>query len=303
MKDAYDTSGKIFTAASRLYRPGLLEQLGAIKQEEIVVVRGQHDTVEELLGTLKVPYTMITPEEIPSHNGGRVMLVNCATYGANKKRDEAVGAFVSDGGRLVTTDWAIDLVINAFPGKLKRTKNTGDEVVEIETPTDLGRKFMGMNYAQCHPQWWLEGTSYVYDVKDPSVTAIITSEEMRERHGQPYVAVGFKEGSGEVFHFISHMKLQRSRQKNKEHAGTLDDFLEKMKISKTPDMDDATVADLEAAFSTLNTLAYLCLPAALLGDAEMKSTYGATILNSGSSASPTPSSGLGSKALKSKKLA
>ncbi len=302
MKDAYDTSGKIFQEASRLYRPGLLEQLGAIKQDEIVVVRGQHDTVEDLLGTLKVPYTMITAEAIATHNGGRVMLVNCATYGANKKRDEAVREFVSDGGRLVTTDWALHLVTHAFPGKLQYTKSTGDEVVEIETPTDLGRKFMGMNYAQCHPQWWLERSSYVYSIKDPSVTPIITSEEMREKHSQPYVAVGFKEGTGEVFHFISHMKLQRSRQKTKEHAGTLDDFLAKMKISKTTEMDDATVADLEAAFSTLNTLAYLCLPSPLLSVGEMKSTYSTASLKELSTATASPASLKNGSVLVSKKL-
>lgn len=225
------------------------------------------------------------------------MLVNCATYNASKKRDEAVREFVTEGGRIVTTDWALTLVTQAFPGKLKYMKETGDEVVEIETPTDLGRKFMGMNYAQCHPQWWLEGSSYIYSVTDPSVTAIITSEEMREKHGQPYVAVGFKEGAGEVFHFISHMKLQRSRQKDKEHAGTLDDFLKKMKISKTPDMDDATVADLEAAFSTLNTLAYLCLPAPLLSEPQMKSVYGSAAVAIVKGSLPTAGSVLMSKKL------
>src|SRR3989338_1642239 len=273
MKSAYKTSGTIFEAASQLYRPGLLEQIREIKEGEIVVVRGQYDTMEELLGTLKIPYKMIEPSDIATHNGGRVLLVNCARYegqGLNKKTRDAVKTFTEEGGRVVTTDWALHLVTGSFPGKLAYTKSTGDEVVEIETRSDLARKFMGMDYAQCHPQWWLEGSSYVFDVKSKDVASIITSEEMKEKHGQPYVAVGFNAGRGEVFHFISHMKLQRTRQKSKEQQGSLEDFLKKMELDRTSDMDEANIAELEAAFSALNTLAYLCLPTPLLSAPEMK---------------------------------
>ncbi len=274
MENAYQTSGKIFEQVSKLYKPGLLEQLRGIQEGELVVVKGQYDTIEDLLTTLKVPYSTIGRDEIATHNGGRVMYVNCATYnGVDTKTKDAVKSFVEDGGRLVTTDWSLGLVTAVFPGKLTHTQSTGDEVVEIQTDSDLARKFMGMNYAQCHPQWWLEGSSYVYSI-GKGVTPIITSDELKERHGQPYVAVGFKEGKGEVLHFISHMKLQRTRQKDKSKGENLEAFLDKMKISKTADMDEATVAELEAAYSTLNTLAYLSIPVPLLSVGEMKSTYG-----------------------------
>ncbi len=273
MKSAYQTSGKVFEQVSKLYKPGLLEQLREIKDGEIVEVKGVHDHIEVLLDTLKVPYTQINPGEMAAHNGGRVMLVNCMEYhSVPKKTTDAVREFVGGGGRLVTTDWALSLVAKAFPGKLQHIKNTSDEVVEIEAHTDIARKFMGMNYAQCHPQWWLEGSSHVYSVSD-GVIPIITSDEMQEKYGQPYVTVGFTEGSGEVFHFISHLELQRTRQKTKAQSGSLDDFLKKMKVSKTADMDEAKVAELEAAYSTLNALAYLCLPAPLLSAGDMKSVF------------------------------
>ena len=271
LKKAYETSGKIFEQVSKIYQPGILEKIRAIELGEIVVVQGVHDHIEKLLDTIKIPYEMINNEDIVSHNGGRVMFVNCMPYDSSisKSKKDAVYQFVSEGGRLVTTDWALGLVSKVFPDKYRKIGETSDDVVEIQSPTSLARKFIGLNYAQCHPKWWLEGSSHLYDIKD-GVTPIITSNEMKDKYGTQYIASGFIEGKGEAIHFISHLELQRTRLKDKGDSKGLDTFLEKMKISKTDDMDDAKVAELEAAYSTLNTLAYLCLPTSLLSG-DMKS--------------------------------
>lgn len=260
MKKAYETTGKIFNTVSIRNQPLMYEQLRAIGPGEIVVVRGTYDHIEKLLDTIKVPYDIIDSEDIASHNGGRVMLVNCKSYDTGVPT-KAIQTFVTEGGRLVTTDWSLSLASKSFPGRLKKTGQSSDEVVEVQPSTDMARKFLGLNYAQCHPQWWLEGSSHFYNIEEnKGVVPLIVSEEMKEKHNTPYVAVGFAEGKGEVIHFISHLELQRSRQKTKADAGSLDDFLKKMKIEKTDELEDAKVADLEAAFSTLNMLAYLCIP-------------------------------------------
>ncbi|MBI4144106.1 hypothetical protein HY486_02575 [Candidatus Woesearchaeota archaeon] len=278
MKSAYATSGKIFEQVSMYNSPALLDQLRAIPQGDIVVVQGTYDHIEQLLPTIKVPFELIQPDEIKKHNGGRVMFVNCRTYG-DGNAVEGAARFVEEGGRLVTTDWAVSLATRAFPGKLSKVNETTDDVVEIQCHTDIARRFVGLNYAQCHPKWWLESSSHIYTIKN-GVTPLITSEEMKEKYGQPYVLVGFGAGKGEVFHFISHLELQRTQLRNKQDKAGLEAFLEKMGASKTAEMDDATVAELEAAYSTLNTLAHLCSPTPIL-NAGMKSattlpTTGAT---------------------------
>ena len=275
LEKAYKSSGAIFEQASKLYSQGMYDRLKAIKPGEIVVVEGSYDHIQELMKVLKVPFDYITPTKISTHNGGRVMLVNCRTYegGPESKAAEAVLEMVREGGRLVTTDWAVSLVGQAFPGKVKTVGKTTDDVVEVQCLTPLSRKLIGMNYAQCHPQWWLEGSSDVYSIGQ-GVEAIVTSKEMEKKYGQPYVMSGFQEGKGEVFHFISHLELQRTKQKPKGTEKGLDAFLEKMGVPKTDDMedlDDSSVAELEAAFSTLSTLAYMCLPGPLL-KVETKST-------------------------------
>lgn len=284
MDSAYKTTGAIFAQVSTRQSPGLMEELRAIQPGEITVVGGTYDHIEKLMDTLKVPYTLIDSAQMATHNGSRVMLVNCKEYGSSGPR-KAVQDFVSEGGRLVTTDWALSLVSHAFPGKLSKVKHTVDDVVEIQCPTDIARQWTGQNYAQCSPKWWLEGSSHIFDVGQ-GVVPLITSEEMKDKYGKPYVAVGFTHGRGEVFHFISHLELQRTKHKTEADSAGLDTYLAKMGVEKTDEMEDAKVAELEAAFSTLNTLAHLCRRTPILG-------------SSGKSVMSTTSSGTSTGAAKS----
>src|SRR5512140_2661400 len=105
MENAYKTSMKVFEQVSIKTNPGLLEQLRQIEPTDIVVVKGTYDHIQKLLDTMQVPYQLISPSDIPSHNGGRVMFANCHTYSGGKI-PSAAKEFVDDGGRLVTTDWA-----------------------------------------------------------------------------------------------------------------------------------------------------------------------------------------------------
>jgi hypothetical protein len=261
MEEAYKTSMIIFDQVSKRITPTLYEQLRSIEKGEIVVIPGAHDHIEKVLDTMQVPYEMKSADEIENLNGQRVVFANCTTY-HHQKHGKMAREYVNGGGRLITTDWALSLMTMAFPGMLRKTAHTEDVVVEIQCPTDIARNWIGMNYAQCSPQWWLESSSYVYSIKkDAGIIPIITSEEMKQKYGQPYVTVGFKHGEGEAFHFISHLELQRTKG---NASGTLDDFLEKVGAEKTDDMDDDTLANLEAAYSALSTLANLCIPTPIL---------------------------------------
>ncbi len=260
LKSAYKSSGAVFEQVSKLQSPGLYERLKAIEPGEIVVVKGQYDHIEKLVDTLKVPYKLIGQGDFEESGRGRVMFVNCATYsGANKR----VADFVEKGGRLITTDWSLGLITATFSGYLHKTKETTEDVVEVQCDSPLAKKLLGLHYAQCHPKWWLEGSSHIYSIKK-EVTPIITSAEMKTKYGQPFVAVGFNYGNGDVFHFISHLELQRTHLRTKEDEGGLDDFLAKMNAERTSLMEEANVGELEAAYSTLNTLAHLCISSPLL---------------------------------------
>ena len=80
---------------------------------------------------------------------------------------------------------------------------------------------------------------------------------------------GFNEGDGDVYHFISHLELQRTHLRTEADKGGLEDFRAKMDAKKTTVMEDCSVAESKPRSSTPNTLAYLCLPGPLL-DKEIK---------------------------------
>ena len=256
---AYTTSMKVFEQVSVRRNPNLLEELKSIQPGEITVVQGTYDHIEKILDVLKVPYEM--SGTLSAKDGTRVLLVNCKSYDGCHA-NEGMRHFVEEGGRLVTTDWALRVVTTNFPETLHKTAETNNDVVEIRC-TGLGAKLIGMHYTQCHPKWWLEGSSHVYSASD-AVLPLITSEELQEKYGQPYIAVGFPHGKGEVLHFISHIELQRTHQRTDADRKGLEEFLSKMEASKTEDMEWANVAELEAAYSSLNTLAHLCAKSPVL---------------------------------------
>jgi hypothetical protein len=73
------------TAALRARRAGDLDQLRHGSQKDIVVVRGQYDSVELVLARLGIPHRVVDPEKLPETDlsGSKILLVNCHTlYGA-----------------------------------------------------------------------------------------------------------------------------------------------------------------------------------------------------------------------------
>ena len=285
MKVAYKTSAKVFEQVSKRNNPGLPSDLKSLRKNEIIVVKGQHDHVEKIIDAIGIPYTLMKREnnysennndntstrknldkQLKNYEGSRVLFVNCASYEDNIPA-ESVREFVKRGGRLVTTDWALDFAAKAFPGHLFKREETTDDVVEIKCFTPLAQKLIGLHYSECHPKWWLEGSSYLYQISTDTIP-IITSPEMKERYGQDCVAAGFMHGRGEVLHFISHFELQRTHQRTSMDRGDLEEFLKNMSASRTKEMAGVSVAELEAAYSTINTVAHLCARAPLLNPAS-----------------------------------
>jgi hypothetical protein len=67
------------TAALRARRAGELDQLRRGSDKDIVVVRGQYDSVELVLARLGIPHRVVEPERLPKLDlsGAKLLLVNC----------------------------------------------------------------------------------------------------------------------------------------------------------------------------------------------------------------------------------
>ena len=146
MKSAYKSSGAIFEQVSKMHSPGCTNNS---RQGNLGDHRGQRN-----LGPHRAADGH-TEGELSANRArrdgeqkdlGRVALVNCRTYG-NGKSVDAARKFVSGGGRLVTTDWALSLVTHAFPDRLAKTSTeTSDDVVEVQCASNVGSKLLGPHY-------------------------------------------------------------------------------------------------------------------------------------------------------------
>lgn len=67
------------TAALRARRAGELDQLRKGSDKDIIVVRGQYDTVELVLARLGIPHRVVDPERLPALDlsGSKILLLNC----------------------------------------------------------------------------------------------------------------------------------------------------------------------------------------------------------------------------------
>jgi hypothetical protein len=219
---AYRAGARIARERMAADSPIDAEALAAVEASDIVVVGGCYDHVERVLDAFEMPYTPLAGSQLGQVNltPEQLLVVNCP--GNLPRSDIAkVESFVSQGGSLFTTDWALRHVVEpGFPGTIAYNgRPTGDDVVRVEIRDHDNPFLAGVMDAADDPQWWLEGSSYPIKVLDADrVQVLITSKEMETKYGEAPIAVIFKHGDGEVFHMASHYYLQRTELRSERHS-------------------------------------------------------------------------------------
>ena len=108
----------------------------------------------------------------------QLLVVNCPGQ-LDRLTVQRIRDFVSAGGSLFTTDWALRHVLEpAFPGVLEYNERpTRDDVVRVEIRS-AGNPFLrGVIDPGEDPLWWLEGSSYPIRVLDPGVDIHIPARD------------------------------------------------------------------------------------------------------------------------------
>ena len=186
-----------------------------VKQNEIIVVRGDHDRIEEVFSKAGTPFKLIERYQIDSTglSPEQAVFVNCLGEGLGQNDIRAVRNYVDNGGCLTTTDWALKSVVEkAFPGFIKYNGiTTRNDVVEV--------RFCNSTYLNglngLRPQWWLEVQSFPIKILKKDVQVLIDSDEMKQKYNDGAIAVTFEYGKGRVFHMVSHYNLQQTKSSRK----------------------------------------------------------------------------------------
>ena len=239
------------------------EALRRVQAADILVVPGGYDRVEQVLDALGTPYTPVSPMALDRARlrPDQLVVVNCPGH-LERGVVEKLRTFVSAGGSLFTTDWALLHVLEpAFPGVVAYNhRATADEVVRIEVRSRDNPFLAGVMDGRDDPVWWLEGSSYPIRILDPGrVEVLLASRELAERYGEEPVALTFREGEGEVLHMISHYYLQRTELRTARHAAPAPEYFAEKKMNMSPrtarEAEGLSVGDVESAATSARFLA------------------------------------------------
>lgn len=244
-------------------RPADAKVLEAVEAADIVVVRGQYDRVEDVLRSLDIKHTVVSPHQVASLNlnAKQLLIVDCPGN-VPKAGIERIRKFVNAGGYLYTTDWALTNVVQqAFPGYIAfNGRETADDVVEVEVKQAEHNLLKHLTLSRENPKWWLESSSYPIKLVNPDkVDVLITSKEMKKKYGEAPIAVHFRYGDGQVLHMASHFYLQQGQARSVAEKKKAKDYIAtdsalapetKKALEGKVDFDDDVVAgDLGSAYS------------------------------------------------------
>ncbi|NJO02963.1 MAG: hypothetical protein HC880_15930 [Bacteroidia bacterium] len=94
-----------------------IEILENLDQSDVVVVSGTYDHIHLVLQSLKIPFVSIQADQLPevTLKPHQTVFVNCASS-FPPEGARILSTFVTGGGQMISTDWALVNVIEvAFP--------------------------------------------------------------------------------------------------------------------------------------------------------------------------------------------
>jgi hypothetical protein len=254
-------AGDVDTVVATIKRNRALdfEELQNGRKEEILVLQGDFDGVQDVVDSLKIPNTVCSRDAFGRQDLSRckTLIVNCSDYrgsGHLKKADfERIRAFVSAGGYLFTSDWGLaDVLEEAFPGFIQR----GGEIAQANSPVfprkgsathpflrEVFTKIQGdrMVERSIEHGWQIDDQSYAINIDPAKVVVLVETPDLQNSGLSTAVAVTFNVGpgapspvatggvyedfpsqkGGKVLHVLSHF----SKQKNKQDGYTLQNML------------------------------------------------------------------------------
>ncbi|WP_224401692.1 hypothetical protein [Pseudonocardia sp. ICBG1034] len=254
----YEAGAMMARAGLARSRPDAGRTVDRTSAEDIVVLPGAYDRVQDVLDRLDLPYTMLPPAELAGTtlDPSQILIANCP--GDVGTGIGEVRRFVAEGGTLLSTDWALDrLVAQAFPGTVEPTGgSTADAVVGVRPGCGTHPLLEGAFGRGDSARWWLEVGSYPIRVRWWSgVTVLLESGELRRRWGASPVAVLFGHGRGEVYHMISHFYLQRSDEAGARPGRSAREWAKQRGTRFRPgELEGITARQLESATSSARLL-------------------------------------------------
>jgi hypothetical protein len=187
------------------------------KKLNIIVVKGKFDKIENVLEGIKIPYKLITKEDLQRLNlkDCDVLLINCDDMQDEKDRLrqrelKKIREFLKRGGYLFTSDWGLKYILEElFSGKAKAIKSPGNtEKIRMEVNIypkkgfgahpllkDVFIRFKDPKASRIEHEidftWRIHEESFLIKFDPHRVTVLAESPELGKRYGYPAVVITF----------------------------------------------------------------------------------------------------------------
>lgn len=176
-----------------------------VSEGDIIDVTGHWDDAGKTLAKLGIPCTRISTGDLRKYplDHAKVLIINCAGF-INRDCFQRIRDFVVAGGYLLTTDWAIDNVLQgAFPGYVsynhKRNRNL-EYVAQVTDPDPI----LFRNTVSS-ANWKCETGCHLVTVQKPEIVrCIVRSRALAGEDGEGVLALTFPFGRGQVLHMVGH---------------------------------------------------------------------------------------------------
>jgi hypothetical protein len=197
--------GEAFRQWLQTTHPQFALQASKLSSTDIVDVTGHWDDAAKTLAKLGIPCTKIGMNEFRDYHMDRakVLIINCAGF-MNRDCQQRVRDFVTRGGYLLTTDWALDNVLQgAFPGYLAYNRKRNRDLAYVAEVRDPDPILFRNTVSSAN--WKCEMSCHLVTVQKPqAVRVLVRSRKLAGEDGEGVLAATFQFGRGYVLHLVGH---------------------------------------------------------------------------------------------------
>ncbi len=188
----------------RKLRPEDAHTIERLSDDDVIVVKGHSDQIEQVLAAIKIHHKEIAAEELKNTklDPKSILVLNCNSR--NNPYGEAEFAkirdFVDRGGYLFTSDWQLEFLMSkVFPGSITLDKKIGKDnlIVPIRPAPGCKHPFLRdvfpmTTWDQDKFVWHMDGHSELIKILSPGVTTLIESPELQGKFQNAAVGVTFR---------------------------------------------------------------------------------------------------------------
>lgn len=198
---------QVFRAWLAKAHPDYVLKGEAVSENDVVEVGGQWDKADKTLTKFQIPFRHIKARDIEPQilASCKILIVNCA---GEIKRDKLqyIRDFVSHGGYLLTTDWALDnMLVQTFPGYVSWNKGVNHKDIydaEYIAPDAV----LAVNTVRS-AFWKLDQAAHLVRVDKPDAVKILVHSRQLAGEDPDHagvLAAMFPFGRGYVMHMVGH---------------------------------------------------------------------------------------------------